>query len=82
MDAKLSISDPNKIAVTKITPAVEEVMEYDYAFLLSQRAQIQLDMDNYIKARQTELDEVNRLITQCESLGVKLRVDTIAEGKV
>jgi len=51
------------------TPA-PVVTTYDYNFLLSQKAAIIKNANDYLLARQKELDEVLELLAKCEELGI------------
>jgi len=55
-----------KEAVTT-TPAP---VKYTKDYLLKQRVDIQTQLDQYIKSRQAELDEVDALLAECDSLGL------------
>ena len=62
----------SSIQVTKEAVTAEPVTRvYDYSFLLSQRANIIRQANDYLAQRKTELDEVNNLIAQADALGVK-----------
>ena len=43
---------------------------YTKDFLLKQRVDIQNQADDYAKARQVELDNVDALLAECDSLGL------------
>ena len=51
------------------TPAPIKVT-YDYNFLLSQKAKIIKDANDYLAAREKELDEVLELLAKCDELGI------------
>lgn len=70
--AKPSFSkiDENTIQVEKVIPETTETNTYDYDFLLSQRDAIQKQADDFAAARQVELDEINGMIDQADSLGI------------
>ena len=60
------------IQVTKELAAPDPIIsKYDYDFLVSQRSRIIADANNYIDARQAELDEVNEILDKCDTLGIK-----------
>lgn len=65
--------DNNTISVNKVIPQVIETQTYDYDFLLGQRGAIQ----NALEAKQQELDDINALIAQAESLGVSSKVTQV-----
>lgn len=64
--------DENTIQVEK-EEIKTSVNKYDYNFLLSQKEAIEKQRDEYVAARQKELDEINLLISEAEKLGVKAR---------
>ena len=68
--AQFTKVDAQTIQVEKIIPETTETVSYDYDFLLSQRDAIQKQADTFAAARQAELDEVNNIISQCDSLGI------------
>lgn len=61
----------NTIQISKQAEAPAPVVKtYTYDFLAAQKARIIEDANNYLAARQKELDEVNALIAQCDGLGI------------
>jgi hypothetical protein len=73
-----------KVDATTLAVEIPEVVKsvtrtYDMRFLLSQRDAITAQRDAYVAARQTELDEVNKLITEAEKLGIVAEVPAGAE---
>jgi hypothetical protein len=70
MDA-IKVSD-SKIQITKQQEVPAPIVqEYDYDFLIAQKARIIADANKYLAARQAELDEVNDILAQCEAVGIK-----------
>jgi hypothetical protein len=65
----------NSIKVTKQPPIPDPVVtNYDLDFLVNQRATIIKQANDFLAARQVELDDVQALLDQCDSLGVVARV--------
>ena len=68
--------ESGKLQVVKAAPIpTPETQEYDYDFLIKQRADIIADANKYLEARQAELDNVNELIAQAEALGIKSKIE-------
>ena len=61
--------DDNQIEVTK-TDTVVSKNTFSYEYLISQRVAIQKQADDFAKARQAELDEINFLLAECNKLNV------------
>ena len=64
------ISD-NEIQVSKQIDIPPTITSYKYDFLISQKNRIIEDANNYLIARQKELNEVLTLISGAEALGIK-----------
>jgi len=71
--------DELTLEVTKTPEAVEEVNEYKLSFLKEQELSILKQKNDYIEARNTELEEVRELIAKCEELGVKEELEVEEE---
>ncbi len=67
--------DDNTMQVTKVekAPAVV-VINYDYDFLLAQRAKIIADANDYVAKRTVELQDVDDLIAQANALGIVSKI--------
>jgi hypothetical protein len=61
----------NSISVEKTTEPI--VTTYDYDFLVSQKSAIIKQANDFLSARQSELDDVQALLDQCDQLGVVAR---------
>ena len=57
------------VTSTPVTPA-PITQTYDRTFLENQLVAIQAQLDAFTQARQAELDEVNALLAQCDTLGI------------
>jgi hypothetical protein len=69
--------DETTIQVSKEIPVSVDVSKYDLNFLLAQKKAIEADLAKYTKDRNAELDEVTLLITECEKLGIKQKVEDV-----
>jgi len=69
MEAIVNADGKLEVTVQKEAPAAE-VKTYDYSFLLSQRAAIIKQANDYLAQRQKELTEVKDLIARAELLGI------------
>ncbi len=58
------------IEVTKQQDATK--VAYEYGFLINQKAQIIKSCNDYLQARQKEIDEVDALLAECEKLGISI----------
>ena len=58
------------IEVTKTTDPIEQKTTYTKDYLLGQRVAIQAQLDQQTAARQAELDEIDSLLAECDSLGI------------
>lgn len=68
------VSD-TEISVSKQPPTPEAVVtNYNYDFLVQQKASIIKQANDFLAARQVELDEVQSLLDQCASLGISAQV--------
>jgi hypothetical protein len=68
-----------EIEVTK-TPVVAPIVnKYSLDFLKKQELDILKQMNDFIEARQMELDEVRGLITEAGTLGLKTQAEVTAE---
>lgn len=63
--------DPKTLQTTRTT-TITEILHYDYDLLVKQRDTIQAQKDRDSAQRDMELEEVNELIKQCDSLGISL----------
>jgi len=61
--------DENVLQVTRDVIGVTAT--YTYEFLVGQRAAILADLAQYQAMRQIELDEVDKLLAECQKLGIK-----------
>ena len=68
------------LKVTTTPEVEEEVKEYNLDFLKEQELSIIKQKNDFIEARNTELEEVKTLIAKCEELGVKTSIE-IEEAK-
>ncbi len=62
--------------VTQVEVPQTEEKTYDYDFLKSQEVSILKSKNDFIQARDKELDEVRGLLAQCEALGIKSKVES------
>ena len=62
--------DDHTIEVTKVVPATNISVRYNYDFLLKQRDTIQVQKDRDNAQRDKELTEVNELLAECAKVGV------------
>lgn len=67
--------DDNSMEVEKTEPSITKKVRYSYDFLLSQKIAIQAQKDREITQRDRELLEINTLLTEAKTLGLK----TLAE---
>ena len=67
-----------QVTSTPVTPA-PITQTYDRTFLENQLVAIQAQLDAFTQARQAELDEVNALLAQCDTLGIIAPVEQTAE---
>ena len=65
--------DDHTIEVTKVVPATNISVRYNYDFLLKQRDTIQVQKDRDNAQRDKELTEVNELLAECTKVGVTNR---------
>lgn len=96
METKYSIKNYSKLVVEEVIPEkiipeeVKEAKEYDYTFLIKQKADIQKQWDEMIAqknkeiedinaTRQKEMDFVDVMIAKADELGVKENVNPIKE---
>lgn len=63
--------DEVTLEVTKPVETTEETKEYKLDFLKQQELDILKQKNDFVEARNKELDEVRALIAKCEELGVK-----------
>jgi hypothetical protein len=64
------VSDTKIEVTTQADAPAPIVQSYDYDFLVSQKAQIIKQANDYLAQRQKELDDVQALLDQCDALGV------------
>uniref|UniRef100_A0A6M3XJZ3 Uncharacterized protein n=1 Tax=viral metagenome TaxID=1070528 RepID=A0A6M3XJZ3_9ZZZZ len=64
--------DDYTIEVTK-NKVVTSTSTYDIDFLLNQKIAIQKSLDDFTVAKLTELAEIDELLAQCATLGIKAR---------
>lgn len=67
--------DEATLAVTKTPEVKEEVVEYKLDFLKQQELDILRQKNEFVEARNKELEEVRNLIAKCEELGIKSAVE-------
>jgi 5-enolpyruvylshikimate-3-phosphate synthase len=96
METKYSIKNYSTLVVEEVIPEkvipaeVKEAKEYDYTFLIKQKADIQKQWDEMIAqknkeieeinaARQKEMDFVDAMIAKADELGVKEDVKPLKE---
>ena len=78
MSIVFSKKDNNTIIVTETEEAKElPAVEHTYEFLLSQRANIIKQANEYAEARKKELAEVDALIVEADKLGITKKVNDI-----
>jgi hypothetical protein len=75
----MEITNPQKVndntlSVDEVYPQRTETKTYDYFSLLERRNTITKQMNDYIAARQKELDEIESLIALADGVGVALPV--------
>jgi len=68
--SKTAKINSNIISIERTVPQIVETVHYDYDFLLSQKTKIEADLARV----QAELDEVNDLLAQADSLGVVSKI--------
>jgi hypothetical protein len=62
--------DVNTIEVEKAVPAVIEKVQFERGYLERQRASIISQRDEYVSARNKELEEVDSYLAECDKLGI------------
>ena len=60
------------LEVTK-DEVITSTSTYDIGFLLNQKIAIQKSLDDFTVAKLTELAEIDELLAQCATLGIKAR---------
>lgn len=74
--------DDTTLRVVKPVATTEE-KTYNLDFLKEQELQLLKSKNEFIQARDKELEEVRSLIAQCETLGIKTKVEVeLASEKV
>lgn len=61
--------DNNTIEITK-TENKETKVNYDYDFLVNQKAMIIKDANDYLEKRKVEIDEIDAILAECDRLGI------------
>ena len=67
--------DDTTLEVVKSVETVEETKEYKLDFLKQQEVDILKQKNDFVDARNTELEEVRALIAKCEELGIQSQVE-------
>lgn len=76
---KNSESELKVIKEIEVAPTTEQV--YDYDFLKNQEISILKSKNDFVQARDKELEEVRALIAKCEELGIRSKIELEAEQK-
>lgn len=72
--------DETTLKVVKTIKAKTEENEYDLNFLKQQEINILRQKNEFMEARDRELEEVRNLIKQAENLGIKLKEEIDTQG--
>lgn len=75
MDPIYEKVDDTTLKVTREVEVKPEEKTYDLDFLKNQEVAILQQKNDFVEARNKELEEVRALISQCETLGIKSRLD-------
>ena len=67
--------DDTTLEVVKSVETVEEKKEYKLDFLKQQEVDILKQKNDFVDARNKELEEVRALIVKCEELGIQSQVE-------
>jgi hypothetical protein len=67
--------DDTTLEVVKPVETTEETKEYKLDFLREQELSILKQKNEFVEARNKELEEVRTLIAECEKLGIKSQIE-------
>ena len=81
MEQQFSKLDETTLQVVKPVEVREETKTFDLDFLKQQEINILKQKNDFIEARDLELEEVRELIAQCEILKVRSKTEVALEAE-